>query len=129
MGEPEVAFHPGAAADYEEAYAWYAARGATLALEFEREVERCLRLIVEAPRRWPAFDSQRRRIIVRRFPYSIVYEVTDAQIFVLAVVHGRRRPSYWRGRVTSPSPPGYLSPQSIQVGRGRGEGGVGKGGF
>ena len=106
MERAEAAFHPGAAAEYEEAYAWYAARGATLALEFEREVERCLRLITEDPYRWPAFDAQRRRIIVRRFPYSIVYEVTDTQIFFVAVAHGRRRPSYWRRRVAAPSPPG-----------------------
>ena len=55
MPRPEVVFHPGASEDYEEAFAWYLSRGATLALDFEREVERCLRLIVEAPLRWPAF--------------------------------------------------------------------------
>jgi plasmid stabilization system protein ParE len=71
----DVGFHPDASADYEEAFAWYFVRGATLALDFEREVERCLRLIAEAPFRWPAFDAERRRIVVRKFPYSIVYEV------------------------------------------------------
>jgi len=95
---PEVVFHPGASEDYEEAFAWYLSRGATLALDFEREVERCLRLIVEAPLRWPAFDPQRRRIIVRKFPYAIVYETIGQQIVVLAVAHGRRRPYYWRAR-------------------------------
>jgi len=38
-------FHPGAADDYEEAFAWYFARGPALASGFEREVDRCLRLI------------------------------------------------------------------------------------
>jgi len=98
----EIRFHPGAAADYEEAFAWYFIRGTTLASDFEREVERCLRLIVEAPFRWPAFDTERRRIVVRKFPFSIVYEATDRQIVVLAVAHGRRRPRYWRGRAANP---------------------------
>lgn len=91
-------FHPGAADDYEEAFAWYFARGPALASGFEREVDRCLRLIAEAPLRWPKFDAERRRMVVRKFPYSIVYEIFDDQIVVLAVAHGRRRPNYWRAR-------------------------------
>jgi len=91
-------FHPGASEDYEAAYAWYRTHGVEIANDFEREIERCLRLIEEAPLRWPRYDAQRRRMIVRKFPYSIIYEIIDGQIAVLAVAHARRRPYYWRGR-------------------------------
>jgi len=99
VARTKVVFHPGAAEDYEEAVAWYFARGAAVALDFECEIERSLRLIAQSPLRWPKFDAERRRIIVRKFPYSIVYEVIGQQIVILAIAHGRRRPYYWRERV------------------------------
>jgi plasmid stabilization system protein ParE len=93
-------FHPGASEDYEAAYAWYLTHGIAIANDFEREIERCLRLIEEGPLRWPRYDAQRRRMIVRKFPYSIVYEIINEQITVLAVAHARRRPYYWRERIS-----------------------------
>ena len=98
MAETRLPFHPGAAKDYEEAFVWYSARGIDIALDFEREIERCVRLIAQNPLRWPKFDAQRHRIVVRKFPYSIVYEMIGQEIMVLAVAHGRRKPYYWLSR-------------------------------
>lgn len=91
--------HPGAAEDYEEAFIWYSAHGFDIALDFEREIERCLRLIVLNPLRWPKFDAERRRLIVRKFPFSIIYEMIGQEIVILAIAHGKRKPYYWRDRV------------------------------
>ena len=99
MAGTTARFHPGASEDYEVAYAWYFTHGIGIANDFEREIERCLRLIEESPLRWPRFDAERRRMIVRKFPYSIVYEIINDEVVILAVAHGRRRPSYWRERV------------------------------
>ena len=98
MAETKARFHPGASDDYDAAYAWYFTRGSGIADDFEREIERCLRLIEASPLRWPRFDAERRRMIVRKFPYSIVYEIINDEVVILAVAHGRRRPYYWRGR-------------------------------
>jgi hypothetical protein len=61
----KVTFHPGASEDYAAAYCWYHDRGPTLAANFESEVDRGIRLISQNPSRWPKFDDQRRRFIVR----------------------------------------------------------------
>lgn len=98
MVEVRPAFHPGAAQDYEEAFIWYFARGPGIARDFEREISRCLRLIAQSPDRWPKFDAERRRIVVRKFPYSIVYEMIGREVMILAVAHGKRKPNYWRAR-------------------------------
>ncbi|MBI4490128.1 MAG: hypothetical protein HY694_13680, partial [Deltaproteobacteria bacterium] len=37
---------------------------------------------------------ERRRLVLRKFPYSIVYEIIKEKIVVLAIAHGRRRPYY-----------------------------------
>jgi len=60
--------------------------------------------IREAPHQWPLVDGVPRTLDVYRrlvdgFPFAIVYVELDAQILVLAVAHGKRRPGYWRERL------------------------------
>lgn len=98
MAAAKVVFHPGASEDYAAAFAWYHARGPKIASDFESEIDRGIRLISRHPLRWPKFDEQRRRLIVRKFPYSIIYELHGDDAVVLAIAHGKRRPNYWRER-------------------------------
>ncbi len=100
MAAAKVVFHPGASEDYAAAFAWYHARGPKIASDFESEIDRGIRLISRHPLRWPKFDEQRRRLIVRKFPYSIIYELHGDDAVVLAIAHGKRRPYYWRERAT-----------------------------
>ena len=47
---------------------------------------------------WPADPDAVRYYILRRFPYTIHYEVAGTEVIVLAVAHQRRRPGYWQDR-------------------------------
>ncbi len=98
MAKFSLTFHPKAAEDYEEAFAWYSARSRTVAADFELEIGRALRLIADSPQLGPLFDTSRRRMIVRKFPYSLIYQVGARELIILAVAHARRRPYYWRRR-------------------------------
>ena len=40
-----------------------------------------------------------RRVLVRRFPYRMLYLVEDSRAVVLALVHVRRDESAWRERL------------------------------
>jgi toxin ParE1/3/4 len=40
-----------------------------------------------------------RRRIVKGFPFSIVYRVSDVELLIVAVAPHRRQPEYWSGRV------------------------------
>ncbi|MEP6657871.1 MAG: hypothetical protein ABJC33_11595 [Betaproteobacteria bacterium] len=42
-----------------------------------------------------------RRVIVKDFPFSIVYRPEEGGIVVFAVVHHARLPGYWRSRVSA----------------------------
>ena len=99
MTKIKVFFHPAAMEEYIASYMWYHEKGSHLAGAFEHEIERAIRLIVEAPERWAIYEEKYRRILVRRFPFSIVYAITKADIFILAVAHGHRRPGYWKNRL------------------------------
>ena len=40
-----------------------------------------------------------RQKTVQRFPYHILYELRDPSVYVIAIMHQRRKPLYWQGRV------------------------------
>ncbi|MBI4691403.1 MAG: type II toxin-antitoxin system RelE/ParE family toxin [Nitrospirae bacterium] len=94
-----VSFHPDAMQEYIASYVWYFEKGAHLAHSFEQEIERVIRLIVESPERWPIYEIKYRKILVRRFPYSVIYEIRDTSLVVMAVAHGHRKPGYWKNRI------------------------------
>ena len=39
-----------------------------------------------------------RRCLLSRFPYGIIYQVHENEIFVVAVMHLKRKPGYWEKR-------------------------------
>lgn len=39
-----------------------------------------------------------RRHLIRRFPFGIIYRIESETIYVLAVMHLKRRPFYWLKR-------------------------------
>lgn len=93
-----VGFHPEAVEEAEAALIWYAKRSTRAAQRFLEELEFAIEVITEAPDRWPEFGHGTRRVILRRFPYLVIYRVLPDRVEILAVAHGRRRPGYWRGR-------------------------------
>jgi len=43
-------------------------------------------------------NKDARRVLLRRFPYSIVFYERDDQIVIVTFAHSSRRPGYWRPR-------------------------------
>jgi len=57
-----------------------------------------LALIAASPETYPPYDDDHRFAILRRYPYSLVYQLYSQQVFVVAVAHSSRSAGYWRGR-------------------------------
>lgn len=91
-------FHPEADAELEEAAVFYESRLAGLGKSFAAEVERTIALVREFPEAGSQVGTRRRRVLVARFPYSIVYRQDPDAVVIVAVAHQRRRPGYWRRR-------------------------------
>lgn len=100
MASKPIRFHPEAEREYLSSLLWYSERSPSAALDFEAEFQRAISAIEESPERWSSYLSHCRRYVLRRFPFSIVYRVRDAEVVVFAVAHGHRRPGYWRGRTS-----------------------------
>jgi toxin ParE1/3/4 len=69
-----------------------------LGLAFIAEFERMVGLLCRRPRVGPVWRGTTRRLPLRRFPYSIIYQLTADEVRVIALAHQSRRPGYWRGR-------------------------------
>jgi plasmid stabilization system protein ParE len=83
-----------------EAAAYYETKAAGLGSAFLDEVERAVSGIKELPYSGRLLRNGVRRRLVKRFPFGILYAVDDNKIVVLAVMHLRRRPSYWASRLS-----------------------------
>jgi plasmid stabilization system protein ParE len=91
-------FHPDADAGLEEASLFYESRMVGLGKSFSAEVERTISLIREFPDAGSPVGARRRRVLVDRFPYSVVYRRDLDSLVIVAIAHQRRRPGYWRRR-------------------------------
>lgn len=77
----------------------YQAQSKGLGAEFLSEVERTIVAIASHPQAAPKVTKDIRRRLLKRFPFGILYVSGSTEIVILAVMHLRRRPGYWVGRI------------------------------
>ncbi len=92
--------HPEAEEDLRDAAEFYRERaGNRLSQSFLAEFEQSVNVLLQHPGLGPAWrGGGRRRYLMKRFPYSLIYTVAGEEIRILAIAHHSRRPGYWRGR-------------------------------
>lgn len=94
----DILFHPEAQAEYEAARGGYQARSSQTATRFDAEMSRVLGLMTTHPNMFPQYDDYHRFAVLRRYPFTLVYQIHDDKIYVIAVAHSSRKAGYWRGR-------------------------------
>ena len=85
-----VRFHRAATTELVEARNWYERARPGLGDAFATEVERVVSLIDQFPLRFPFHDNDIRRASLRRFPFSIYFEMAADIRYIWAVFHHRR---------------------------------------
>lgn len=95
--------HERAKDEIREAAAWYDGQNQGLGRRFVAAVRDAFDSLEEDPQRFAkletlARNTSFRRILVRGFPYMVVFEPLEHDVFVYAVAHAARRPNYWRRR-------------------------------
>jgi plasmid stabilization system protein ParE len=99
-------FHPEARAEFVEDVDWYDDREAGVGERFDVAVRAAIDAAVDSPESWAVWPDWKREPVVRSkgvsdFPYRVVYFVRDDLLIIVAVAHAKRRPGYWRERVSS----------------------------
>jgi toxin ParE1/3/4 len=79
---------------------WYDLQSPGLGNEFEDAVSHSLHAIGTNPHQYQIVRGEIRRApLGRRFPYFILYGITDDEVVVLRCVHGSRDPRKWPDRM------------------------------
>ncbi len=88
-----------AAVEFDEAVAYYEVARVGLGEDFRGDVATGLQRIQNHPMAWRPLGPELRRYRLRRFPYGLIYHVSEDQLLIVAVAHLHRRPGYWRDRL------------------------------
>lgn len=91
-------FHPSARAELDASVDFYESRLEGLGGRFLAAVEEAIGRIAQSPDAGSALQRGFRKQLVSGFPFTVVYRVSQSQLFIVAVAHQHRRPGYWRRR-------------------------------
>jgi plasmid stabilization system protein ParE len=94
-----VRFHPAAELELSEAADAYDLENEGLGAKLLAKVRVATDLVCKYPKIAPRAQGAVRRKMIDGFPYSILYSVEEEEIFVVAVAHHRRHPTYWLTRL------------------------------
>jgi hypothetical protein len=95
----KVIFHPEAADEMSESARFFDEKSSGLGSDLITAIQESTRRIVQFPESGPIEKWNIRKCLVRGFPFTLLYEASQDQIFIVAVMHQHRRPGYWARRL------------------------------
>lgn len=75
--------------DMEAAKEWYDEKRIGLGDEFLDEIASAIRRLESNPEARPLYFRQFRRILLRRFPYKVFYQIIGNRIVIFRVLHAK----------------------------------------
>jgi len=94
------AIHSAALLEVGEAVDYYNGEVVGLGDDFFEESRLTIKRIEENPRQFSRLGRSARRAKLKRFPYGVVYLIEQDRVWIIAVMHLKRRPGYWRDRLS-----------------------------
>lgn len=88
-----------AASELDDAFDYYDEIYQGLGNRFIEELEATLARVNSNPMAWQKAGLYTHRCLLNRFPYSVVYQIRNDLILVVAVACTHQKPSYWIHRV------------------------------
>jgi toxin ParE1/3/4 len=96
-------FDPDARAEFLDAVRYYEEWQEGLGRRFRIAIETAVRHILKNPFLYRKLKAPFRRYLLHKFPYSLIFSIEHDHIHVIAVAHNKRKPGYWRKRITGSS--------------------------
>jgi len=91
-------FHPAALEEADNAALFYKDQQPGLEKRFLEALEDAIYRIRRNPLLYRKIDGEIRKCRLLRFPYGVIYRFRNDRIEIIAVMHLRRKPSYWKHR-------------------------------
>ena len=90
--------HPDAANEIKQTTAFYKKQQAGLEKRFIESLEECIEKVCAHPLRYKIIEGDIRQHRLAHFPYLLIYQVQNEQVEIIALMHIRRQPDYWKVR-------------------------------
>ena len=95
-----VRYHAEARAEFLHEVEYYAHLSLRLSERYDKAVVAAEARAAESPDLWPKYTHKTCRVVDRKFKFSLVYLHTESEIVVIAIAPFRRKPGYWKGRLS-----------------------------
>jgi toxin ParE1/3/4 len=89
---------PQARLELADASDWYDAQDKRLADDLLFAFEETISSIVQNPFQYHVIRGKTRHANLAKFPFGLIYTVSDNDIVILSCFHGRRNPKRWQRR-------------------------------
>lgn len=94
-----VRFHPEADVEMISAARYYETQQTDLGKRFLASVQDAINRIQVNPLLYQEIEADVRRCLTTTFPFGVVFRIMSDQHVIIAVMHLRREPGYWKSRV------------------------------
>ncbi|NRQ44015.1 type II toxin-antitoxin system RelE/ParE family toxin [Rheinheimera sp. YQF-2] len=91
-----VRFMASAEAELLAGIAFYSEQADNLGSRFYQAVFTAVSILNQFPDAGYQLPANFRRVIVKTFPYSVIYKEYPGEIVIFAVAHHRQQPGYWQ---------------------------------
>lgn len=89
---------PFAEEDLDAIHEWYQQCDENVFKRFDKAISEKLTSILSNPHQNPIIHRDIRRAVMKKFPYSIFYQIIEDRIIILSVLHHKRNPRVWKKR-------------------------------
>jgi len=96
----EVIYASGVLEEVSESADYYEEEVEGLGKTFLDKVRNSIEDIKRNPLMYRIIKGDYRRHLLARFPFAVIYRIENHKIYVLAVMHLKRSPYYWKSRKT-----------------------------
>jgi plasmid stabilization system protein ParE len=88
-----------AEADIAEAVDWYESQALGLAASLIFDLDAAYARILSNPLQFAVVHNDTRRVLLKRFPYAVIYKLVGDDVLVTACFHTSRDPASWKARI------------------------------
>ena len=94
----QIRWHREARIEADEAASFYGERQPGLDRRFLDILEDALHRISRRPQMYPKVEVDIHKCRLPRFPYGVIYRAKPEAVEILAIMHLKREPGYWKAR-------------------------------
>lgn len=84
-----------AQSELEKIFFHYADENADIAAAFYQAVVDGFSRILQHPKIAHQVGQRHRKLVLKKYPYNIIYREAEDTVFIVAIAHHKRNPNYW----------------------------------